>query len=50
VLNALDQDRTAIEMAHLPSSPQKLEYLRALAEETASNGTHFFVVHTPIFR
>jgi hypothetical protein len=50
VLNALDQDRTAAEMAHVPFSPQKLGYLRALAEETARNGTRFFVVHTPIFR
>ena len=50
VLNALDQDRTAAEMAHVPFSPQKLGYLRALAEETARNGTRFFLVHTPIFR
>jgi hypothetical protein len=50
VLNALDQDRTAIEMAHVPFSPQKREYLRALAEETAINGTRFYLVHTPIFR
>jgi hypothetical protein len=50
VLNALDQDRTAAEMAHVSFSPQKLGYLRALAEETARNGTRFFLVHTPIFR
>lgn len=50
VMNALDQDRTAAEMAHVPFSPQKLAYLRALAEETARNGTRFFLVHTPIFR
>jgi hypothetical protein len=50
VLNALDQDQTAAEMAHVPFSPQKLGYLRTLAEETARNGTRFFLVHTPIFR
>lgn len=50
VLNALDQDRTAAEMADVPFSPQKLGYLRALAEETASDGTRFFLVHTPLFR
>jgi hypothetical protein len=50
VLNALDQDRTAAEMAHVPFSPQKLGYLRALAEEAARNGTRFFLVHTPLFR
>jgi hypothetical protein len=50
VLNALDQDRTAAEMAQVPFSPQKIGYLRALAEETARNGTRFFLVHTPIFR
>jgi hypothetical protein len=50
VLNALDQDRTAAEMASVPFSSQKLGYLRALAEETARNGTRFFLVHTPIFR
>lgn len=50
VLNALDQDRTAEEMAHVPFSPTKLRYLRALAEETTRNGTRFFLVHTPIFR
>src|SRR5262245_42234915 len=41
VLNALDQDRTAAEMARVPFSPQKLAYLRALSEETARNGTRF---------
>ena len=50
VLNALDQDRTAAEMAQVPFSPQKLAYLRTLTEETARNGTRFFLVHTPIFR
>jgi hypothetical protein len=50
VLNALDQDRTAAEMAKVPFSPQKVGYLRALAEETARNGTRLFLVHTPIFR
>jgi hypothetical protein len=50
VLNALDQDRTAAEMAQVPFSPQKIGYLRALAEETARNGTRFFLVHTPLFR
>jgi len=50
VLNALDQDRTAAEMAHVPFSPQKLRYLHALAEETARDGTRFFLVHTPVFR
>jgi hypothetical protein len=50
VLNALDQDRTAAEMAQIPFSPQKLGYLRALAEETARNGTRFYLLHTPIFR
>jgi hypothetical protein len=50
VLNALDQDRTAAEMAQVPFSPEKLGYLRALAEEAARNGTRFVLVHTPIFR
>ena len=50
VLNALDQDRTAFEMAQVPFSPQKLKYLRALAEETSRNGTRLFLLHTPIFR
>jgi hypothetical protein len=50
VLNALDQDRTAAEMAQVPFSQRKVGYLRALAEETARNGTRFFLVHTPIFR
>jgi hypothetical protein len=50
VLNALDQDRTAAEMAQIPFSPQKLGYLRALAEESARNGTRFYLLHTPIFR
>jgi hypothetical protein len=50
VMNALDQTRTAAEMANVPFSPQKVGYLRALAEETARNGTRFFLVHTPIFR
>jgi hypothetical protein len=50
VLNALDQDRTAAEMAQVPFSPQKLGYLRALAEETARQGTRFFLLHTPLFR
>jgi hypothetical protein len=50
VLNALDQDRTAAEMARVPFSPEKVGYLRALAEETARNGTRLFLVHTPIFR
>jgi hypothetical protein len=47
ILNALDQDRTAAEMARLPFSPQKPGYLRALADETATKGTHFFLVHSP---
>lgn len=50
VLNALDQDRTAAEMAHVTFSAQKVRYLRALAEETARNGTRLFLVHTPLFR
>jgi len=50
VMNALDQDRTAAEMARVPFSPQKLAYLRALTEETARDRTRFFLVHTPIFR
>jgi hypothetical protein len=50
VLNALDQDRTAAEMAQVPFSPRKVGYLRALAEETARNGTRLFLVHTPLFR
>jgi hypothetical protein len=50
VLNALDQDRTAAEMAQVPFSPQKVGYLRALAEEAARSGTRFFLLHTPLFR
>jgi hypothetical protein len=50
VLNALDQDRIALEIAQVPFSFQKLRYLRALAEETARDGTRLFLLHTPIFR
>lgn len=50
VWNAIDQDRTALEMARVPFSPQKLKYLRALAEETSRNGTRLYLLHTPIFR
>lgn len=50
VLNALDQDRTALQMALTPFSPRKLKYLRALAEETFRNGTRLYLLHTPIFR
>lgn len=50
VLNALDQDRTALEMAQVPFSPQKLRYLRDLAVEAFRNGTRLYLLHTPIFR
>src|SRR5438477_7055225 len=50
VLNALDQNATAAEQARRPQSPQKLGYLRAMAEELDKNGTRFFLLHTPLFR
>jgi hypothetical protein len=50
VLNAIDQDRTALEMAKDPFSPTKVGYLRALAEEAGRNGTRLFLLHTPLFR
>jgi hypothetical protein len=50
VLNALDQDRTALEMAQVPFSPQKLKYLRDLAEDASRNGIRLYLLHTPIFR
>ena len=50
VLNALDQNQTAMEMAERPFSARKLKYLRALAEESAGNGTRLFLLHTPLFR
>ena len=50
VLNALDQDQTAMEMAQRPFSERKLKYLRDLAEESARNSTRLFLLHTPLFR
>lgn len=50
VLNALDQDRTGLEMARDSFSLKKLRYLKELAAEAARNGTSLFLVHTPIFR
>jgi hypothetical protein len=50
VVNALDQDRTAIEFARQAYSERKLRYLRAFADETARTGTRVFLVHTPLYR
>jgi hypothetical protein len=50
VVNALDQDRTAIEFARQPYSERKIRYLKAFAEQTARAGTRVFLLHTPLYR
>ena len=50
VLNALDQDHTALEFAQRPFSARKLKYLRDFSEALAHTGTRLFLLHTPLFR
>jgi hypothetical protein len=50
VLNALDQDETAMVMAHEPLSAKKLDYLRELSSEAAAHGARLVLLHTPLFR
>jgi hypothetical protein len=47
--NALDQDATAIEQASRPYSPNKLRYLRNLAEHAARDQTLLVLFHTPLY-
>jgi hypothetical protein len=50
VLNALDQSASQMQMAQRPFSPQKLRYLRQLAEESRARNTQLFLLHTPLYR
>lgn len=50
VLNALDQDATAIRFAERPFSAQKIGYLRELASEVTAHGSQLVLIHTPLFR
>lgn len=48
-VNALDQDRTAMEQAQLPFSATKLRYLRDLAAYGGEHGMRLVLFHTPLY-
>jgi hypothetical protein len=47
--NALDQDQAAVVQAEKEFWEPKVQYLRALAEESARQGTRLVLLHTPIY-